>query len=755
MEVPAEMAKAESGESSTIRIYVGGLGESVTAEDLKKTFSTPQLGKVESMDIVRTKGRSFAYLDLLPSSDKSLAKLFSTYNGCMWKGGRLRIEKAKEHFFLRLKREWEEDAALATTSAHLPDTEEDAHLATTAAEMINSLRYQKKGSKMDEMQLRMYFPKLGKLKSVPFRGTGKHKYSFQRVDVPSLPIHFCDCEEHSGPPHTTKQKSFVDYDSKNVGIDEKELNIMNSVLNKIFERENYSEQAPRGFKSSKVVRGSKVTVDHLKNDKNLINQEMEDGDNLILNVVAGANDRTTVLKDPTQEAMKANENFVDQEMDEDDDNLIINVVAGANDKTTMFKDPTQEAIAALQNLLSKESRLATDKQRQGRKMSSNRKRKAPAEDEDGEAHTLPSKPEAKRKAPSENSSATLPKKSPWKDLVSASSGATFSVSDILPSAIPGKEMQSGSEGVSVSFSDKKDEKVSDQYDKKDHISASSGSAFSVSGTLPSAIPGKEMRSGSEGVSVSFSDKKDEKVSDQHDKKDLVRASSGAMFSVSDVLPSAIPGKEMQSGSECVGEKDEKVSDQHEELGKVAEDATDNVDGPVDLYARGAAWRQKLSWTQLVRDTTSSFSISQVLPGLSYPKSELAVMGVTVKVQKCSSTGKSDFQDTSTSEEGTKADALSVPGTSSGGTIVEEQKNVHLSKELPHLDNYQQKGEVMNEALAPTPEKKHLSASKQAFVGDTSFSDTCSFMRSAASMKEWTKTKAALSGSLKKKANEKK
>lgn len=78
MEVPAEMAKAESGESSTIRIYVGGLGESVTAEDLKKTFSTPQLGKVESMDIVRTKGRSFAYLDLLPSSDKSLAKLFST-----------------------------------------------------------------------------------------------------------------------------------------------------------------------------------------------------------------------------------------------------------------------------------------------------------------------------------------------------------------------------------------------------------------------------------------------------------------------------------------------------------------------------------------------------------------------------------------------------------------------------------------------------------------------------------------------------
>lgn len=81
MAAPAEMVTGEGGNESTkksVRIYVGGLGESVTAEDLKKTFSTPQLGKVESMDIVRTKGRSFAYLDLLPSSDKSLPKLFST-----------------------------------------------------------------------------------------------------------------------------------------------------------------------------------------------------------------------------------------------------------------------------------------------------------------------------------------------------------------------------------------------------------------------------------------------------------------------------------------------------------------------------------------------------------------------------------------------------------------------------------------------------------------------------------------------------
>lgn len=61
-----------------IRIYIGGLGGSVSADDLKKTFSTPQLGNVDSVEIVRTKGRSIAYLDFIPVSDKGLAKLFST-----------------------------------------------------------------------------------------------------------------------------------------------------------------------------------------------------------------------------------------------------------------------------------------------------------------------------------------------------------------------------------------------------------------------------------------------------------------------------------------------------------------------------------------------------------------------------------------------------------------------------------------------------------------------------------------------------
>ncbi|MCD9641693.1 hypothetical protein HAX54_028081 [Datura stramonium] len=215
----------------------------------------------------------------------------------------------------------------------------------------------------------------------------------------------------------------------------------------------------------------------------------------------------------SNDSYQVNEDLSTEEMDDDDDNLIINVVAGANDKTTMFKDPTEEAIAAIQNSLSKESRLATDKQKQGRKMSSNRKRKAPSEDEDDEVP---------------NSQRSLHGKT-----VSASSGATFSVLDILPSAIPGKEMQSGSDGVNEVS---KDEEISDQHEELDKVESE------------------------DEVST------DEEVSDQHEEIDKVESE--------DVI------------------KDENVSDQHEE-DKIAEDPTDNLDGPVDIYVRGAAWRQNL------------------------------------------------------------------------------------------------------------------------------------------------------------------
>lgn len=67
----------EEVNNNRVRIFVGGLGEGVTAEDLRRLFGS--LGSVDGIETIRTKGRSFAYVDFIPSptDQKSLSKLFS------------------------------------------------------------------------------------------------------------------------------------------------------------------------------------------------------------------------------------------------------------------------------------------------------------------------------------------------------------------------------------------------------------------------------------------------------------------------------------------------------------------------------------------------------------------------------------------------------------------------------------------------------------------------------------------------------
>ncbi|CAN6234057.1 unnamed protein product [Urochloa humidicola] len=210
-----------SGTAALLRIFVGGLAESVGAADLEAVFASA--GRVAGVEFVRTNGRSFAYVDFHCPSDKALAKLLSTYNGCKWKGGKLRLEKAKEHYLTRLKREWEQEAAVAAQEAAAKDNVEKKDMPKPDKAALD-------GSKIN-----LYFPKLRKVKALPFKGTGKHKYSFRHIEVPSYPIHFCDCEEHCGPPEEANNE----YASVlNAAAYEKECNIMNSVMNKLFEKEN-------------------------------------------------------------------------------------------------------------------------------------------------------------------------------------------------------------------------------------------------------------------------------------------------------------------------------------------------------------------------------------------------------------------------------------------------------------------------------------------------------------------------------------
>ncbi|KAK8954782.1 hypothetical protein KSP39_PZI001717 [Platanthera zijinensis] len=248
----ADHSSAAISDGEVKRIFIGGVGAGVTDADVDKTFSP--LGRVHSVEIVRSNGRNFAFMDFEPSSVKSMANLFSTYNGCTWKGGKLKLEIAKEHYLTRLKREWVEDAKPASAP---PATE--GNLKVLGSQFSNQ----------ENSQIRIFFPKLRKVKPLPFKGSGKHKYSFQRVEVSPLPIHFCDCEEHSKSLETI--------------VHEKERNLMSNVINKLIERDN-SFASPGG----KLQDGSGVNVFSSSKGEGIQSKEAEvfdaDDDNLMMNV---------------------------------------------------------------------------------------------------------------------------------------------------------------------------------------------------------------------------------------------------------------------------------------------------------------------------------------------------------------------------------------------------------------------------------------------------------------------------------------
>lgn len=261
------------------------------------------------------------------------------YNGCVWKGGRLRLEKAKEHYLPRLRREWDEVAAQVATE----DTSEIPKNFLPSEKPKNLLSSEKK-----QQQLQIFFPRLRKVifflskkggisfiishlscvwhflnhfnlrdlgncmlmsdfavqvKKIPFGGTGKHKYSFQRVEVPSLPKHFCACEEHSFPSHTEIEKRNCDLEKQSGGMNKEEINIMNEVMNKLFEKQN----------SSILVQDKTTLCNNEDNSLKSIDDmhfgdDETDEDNLIINVVGKGKKTEALFR--SQEDQNVSENQV-------------------------------------------------------------------------------------------------------------------------------------------------------------------------------------------------------------------------------------------------------------------------------------------------------------------------------------------------------------------------------------------------------------------------------------------------------------
>ncbi|NXJ26416.1 NOL8 protein, partial [Dicrurus megarhynchus] len=93
------------------RLYVGGLGHTVSKAELEERFG--KFGRVLEAEIITRKDdqgnptKTFAYISV-NISDADLRKCMSILNKTKWKGGTLQIELAKESFLHRLATEREE-----------------------------------------------------------------------------------------------------------------------------------------------------------------------------------------------------------------------------------------------------------------------------------------------------------------------------------------------------------------------------------------------------------------------------------------------------------------------------------------------------------------------------------------------------------------------------------------------------------------------------------------------------------------------
>ncbi|XP_019092677.1 PREDICTED: uncharacterized protein LOC104735182 isoform X2 [Camelina sativa] len=809
------MEETKSG-GGGVRLHVGGLGESVGRDDLLKIFSP--MGTVDAVEFVRTKGRSFAYIDFSPSSEKSLSKLFCTYNGCVWKGGRLHLEKAKEHYLARLKREWEEASSPkddTTIKAPPSDSEPSTHL-------------------------NIFFPRLRKVRAMPLSGTGKHKYSFQRVPLTSsLPKSFCDCEEHSNNSLTPRETHLHDLDALNVGINEDEVNVMNSVMNKLFQKHNIptSEQVPEED-----------------------NDEIDaDQDNLVINVVSSGNDMGKAEMDMLSRKRKSILNETTQSGKGYGEGRKGNHIHPSKKRQTI----SQEESGRL------ESSLAT------------REKKKPSEVVPDKSSDEPSRTTGVKRS---NDNISWSQKSSWKSLMANGDSSDFSVSSFLPgvssskavqpaphntdlTGFPSRENLKGktkskrltstvmaadlpvSDDIKRDDSDiiaddierddsdageddaasdsMADDTASDSLVERDDSDAMEDDAASESMADDTAsdalVEGDDSDAGEDdAASDSMVEKddsdaaEDDAASDsmvERDDSDAVEddAASDSMVERddSDAVEDDAASDSMadDTASDALVERDDGDTTEYETANEsmaddpasdsvaddTASDAVDSDDSeslsdtveavPLEFVANtegnrgnmksnagkhenvaedlnsekeslvvkedvveeeeagkeplkasnnkstgGSSWLQKASWTQLVSDkNTPSFSITQLFPDLSTDKGEAAKVINNVEHQTASAMKQTEF-------------TCSSGGFVTAGVPVDSTPVRSLDENRQRLNSKNLSG-------------GRLGAKKKTFKRKVGSGETCTFMRSSTSLKEWAKAKKALSEPRRKKNSE--
>ncbi|XP_010934432.1 protein REPRESSOR OF SILENCING 3 isoform X2 [Elaeis guineensis] len=263
------------------------------------------------------------------------------------------------------------------------------------------------------------------VKILPFKGTGKHKYSFQRTEVPPLPLHFCDCEEHYELSKTVGQ----DYlSSLNKAAYEKERSIMTSVMNKLFQKEETEISASGMIKLAE----NENTMDPSNNDiqvKETEEIQEADADNLVTNIGMGqSGDMLAQLRG--RETLLVNQESRLAKLKPFKNKLMRNKAHSQKQQKTALS-------GASEVVLNQESGpMVAGKTAEDEFTSILPRNKIPEGHQEletvTEAPVLNSQMEVERSTVESTRSNSWIQKSSWKDLVGGLGNNSFSISNVLP-----------------------------------------------------------------------------------------------------------------------------------------------------------------------------------------------------------------------------------------------------------------------------------------------------------------------------------
>lgn len=332
-----------------------------------------------------------------------------------------------------------------------------------------------------------------------------------------------------------------------------------------------------------------------------------------------------------------------------------------------------------------------------------------------------------------------------------------------------KEQTKNKLGVPKSKNVAPDEKRTSFLNLEEKSNAYTSAAPGAKGhmlTLPS-----EMSSGEQTTESGHVFREPTKVSWSQKSSWRELLSGNGAFNTSQVLPSSNSSEEEQ-GSD--GLRAPKSTDTKTEPTEMVEGGMENTPSTMEVIerlteaqptknssasdqsGRGAAWRQKQSWTQLVSQNDSSFSISQIFPKSTFQKPTTKEPIVDLAFSSgCKHNGLAD--DTNKESVGDGFSLVKSTLEKKHNGLVKPTNNefvgdgFNLVKGATDENQYVAGNDVTPAQIIE--EKCETEANKTST--DIKIGETCSFMRSAASLREWTKTKAALSRSLKRKRGEKK